>query len=414
MIKEYSISIVLDKRRIKQDGTYSVKLRVFTPYPRKQKLYPLMNLTESDFENTWETQKPKKDFQDNRIKLQEYETKANKTANQLSDFNFEDFEKLMFKSIGITTKDVYFYFDRAIEQYKKNGQVGTADNYNYSLKAIKEFNKNKENLPFKIITPQWLKDFEYHQIKTKNNSQSTVGFYLRPLRAIFNSAIEDKIISIEKYPFGKRRFIIPKSKNIKKALSKNDLKILFEATPKNKEQEKAKDFWFFSYLCNGINVMDIANLKYEDLKDDKIFFKRIKTKNTSRADIKTITIFLTDFSSSIIEKYGNPLKISSDYIFTIIQKDDDETQIKAKVKNFTRFINQHIKNLAKANKITDEISTYYARHSFATMSILNGAKLEEVGELFGHADVKSTKDYFAGFTDETKRELSQKLMNFLT
>jgi site-specific recombinase XerD len=51
-----------------------------------------------------------------------------------------------------------------------------------------------------------------------------------------------------------------------------------------------------------------------------------------------------------------------------------------KVKNFTRFVNQHLKKLAKSLGITEDISTYFARHSFATIAIRSGASMEFVSE----------------------------------
>lgn len=84
-----------------------------------------------------------------------------------------------------------------------------------------------------------------------------------------------------------------------------------------------------------------------------------------------------------------------------------------KIKNFTRFVNQNLKILAKNNGITDEISSYWARHSFATNLIRSGKSMEIIGEAFGHSDKKTTQNYFAGFDNETKKEISNDLMNFL-
>jgi site-specific recombinase XerD len=83
-----------------------------------------------------------------------------------------------------------------------------------------------------------------------------------------------------------------------------------------------------------------------------------------------------------------------------------------KVKNFTRFIDQHIKRLAKAKGITEEISVYWARHSFATTSIRKGASMELVSESLGHGNIRTTQGYFAGFDSETKREFANSLMDF--
>lgn len=245
-----------------------------------------------------------------------------------------------------------------------------------------------------------------------NRSRTTVSMYLRALRTVFNTAITDKEIDAEVYPFGKNKYQPPTVRNVKKALSQNHLKQLFDAKPNTPEQTKAKDFWFFSYACNGMNIKDIALLKYENIQEDKIIFYRAKTINTSKTDLKPVTVYLNDFSKAIIKKYGNENTNKKEYIFPIISDKESEIINHNKIKNFTKFINQYLKKLAISEGITSDISTYWARHSFATNSIRNGATMEFVMEALSHNNMKTTVGYFAGFEDKDKKEFMQKLINF--
>ncbi|MEO8760331.1 MAG: tyrosine-type recombinase/integrase [Bacteroidia bacterium] len=111
-----------------------------------------------------------------------------------------------------------------------------------------------------------------------------------------------------------------------------------------------------------------------------------------------------------MKKYGN--KNKDEYVFSIISDNDTEDIKHRKIKNFTRFINQNLKKLAKSNELTTDISTYWARHSFATNSIRNGASMEYVMEALNHNNLKTTVGYFAGFEDKDKKEFTDKLMNF--
>jgi site-specific recombinase XerD len=83
-----------------------------------------------------------------------------------------------------------------------------------------------------------------------------------------------------------------------------------------------------------------------------------------------------------------------------------------KSNNFTRLLNQHLKKLAKANGLPEEISVYWARHSFATNAIRSGASLEQISQALNHHDLATTKGYFAGFEDDAMRKLTENLMNF--
>ena len=75
-------------------------------------------------------------------------------------------------------------------------------------------------------------------------------------------------------------------------------------------------------------------------------------------------------------------------------------------------VNQNFLKYARSLGITEKISSYWARHSFATMAIRKGASMEYVGEAVGHSNPKTTKGYFAGFEDETKKEFALKLLEF--
>ncbi len=272
MNSEYHISIVLDKRRKKQNGKFPVKLRVFTPSPRVQKLYSInFDMTEVEFANVWETLKPKREHKEIKLKLQSIEIKAIEIAENLKYFTFESFENSWFNKSSVLKNNINSYYDEAIEQYKINNQIGTAVNYEYSIKSLMVYNEQK-SLNFQDVTVQWLKGYERFMIDTMEKSQTTVGIYLRPLRAIFNKAKEDRIINAELYPFGKRKYSIPAPNNVKKALSPEHLKLLFESVPVSIDQQKAKDFWFFSYFGNGMNIKDIANLRYKDLTEKLFYF----------------------------------------------------------------------------------------------------------------------------------------------
>ena len=233
-------------------------------------------------------------------------------------------------------------------------------NYDLSKKSLKSFLLAKDSkvnfVGFESVTESFLNEYEKWMIK-KGKSITTVGIYLRPLRAVFNAAIEQGELAPEYYPFGKRKYQIPAGRNIKKALKKEDLKKLMEQeVPKKSLMEKARDFWFFSFACSGMNTKDIAELKWKNINNDTLSFIRSKTINTNKHNQKPIIVPLIQFAKEVIEKYGNSNHNKDEYIFSILNaKMNAERKDKA-VKAFTRFINQHIKKLAKLAGVTEQIS----------------------------------------------------------
>jgi integrase/recombinase XerD len=415
MEKNYSISIYLDTRREIKDsqGKYPIKLRLFTNHPRKQKLYATkFQLTKAEYDAICLTRNPRKEeYKKTRRELIALETHANQVAEKLNRFSIEAFErKMLNRPAG--DQDVAYYYLQVIDNLKRNNQISTADSYELSLKSLLEFH-DKEHLMFYDITPQWLRDYEEHMLtnEDKPRSKTTVGIYLRYLRAVFNNAIEDEIISRDDYPFGKRKYSIPNPRGVKKALTREQLKTLFEAVPATPEQEKAKSFWFFSYSCNGMNFKDIAGLQYKNITADTLIFSRAKTasSNASQAPVK---VYLTEFAKGVIQKYGNPDKSPKSYIFPIIDHKAAPEEKHRQLKNFVRYVNQHFLKFAKKAGINEKISTYWARHSFATNAIRSGASMEYVSEALSHSNLGTTKNYFAGFEDEKKKEIANKLMEF--
>jgi len=380
-------------------------------------LYPInVDLSESDFMSAWSTTKPRNEFKPLRHQLQAIEKKAADAAKDIVPFTFEAFEKKLYRKAG-DGAEVFYQYKIAIDKLKELKQFGTASNYELSLKSLKNFivftkGKEPKQLLLPEITPDWLKRYEAYMIDTLKRTRTTVSMYVRVVRTIFNNAIAEKEIDPEIYPFGKRKYEVPSVKKVKKALDKSQLKLLYDAKPLTIEQEKAKAFWFFSYACNGMNIKDIAFLRWENLEEDKLYFFRAKTINTSKADLKQVTAYLNDFTNSVINKYGNKSKKPKDFIFPILSEDNTDEVNHTKVKNFTRFINQNLKKLAIANGVPDTVSTYWARHSFATNAIRNGASMEFVSEALSHSNMKTTQGYFAGFEDGDKKELMKRIMEF--
>jgi site-specific recombinase XerD len=428
--KEYFINLFLDTRRELRSHKYPVKLRVFTPFPRKQKLYQTkFEYTEKEFQSIWETTKPREESKLKRVELQVMLDQAEEVASRLKPFTFENFEKAIYQKKGDDT-NVFYHYQLAIKRYKENRQFGTASNYDLSVKAIKNFLANKDLtkkkkedsqiqepepepdfLLFREITPSWLTQFENYLLEQKR-SYTTVGIYLRPLRAIFNSAISEKIIDPALYPFGGKRYEIPKPRVVKKALTKEQLKTFFEAITQIESQKIAKDYWFFLYNCAGLNIKDMLGLKYKNLHDNKLVYIREKTKRTSKANLMPVVVYLNEYSLEFIKKYGNKRNGPDDYIFDIYKPEMNEMEKFKKSGLFTRVLNENIKKLALANGLPEELSTYWSRHSFATNAIRGGASLEQISQALNHHDLATTKSYFAGFEDVTMKKLSDNLMNF--
>jgi integrase len=402
-------SIILDTRRALLNGTFPIKLRV--TFNRTQKYYPTQfNATKAEFEK-YMARVPKGKEKQMRMALDSIEQKATSVIAELELFDFDQFQRKFYKNEQLRV-DVYAYFDMAISEYKQNGQVGTASNYTCSKNSLRAF---KDKLAFWEITPEFLRSYE-RKLLADEKSISTVGIYLRPLKAIINRAIEDGTLPKDyNYPFGSKtalKYQIPTSKNVKKALDMNEVKALFDyKAESNSWEEKALDFWKFSYMANGMNMKDISLLKYSDIKGEFIEFVRAKTVNTNRTVIP-IKIYLTDELKALIKKHGKKNRGANSLIFPIIRQTDTLDDQLADLKQFIKMVNKYTRKVASKIGIEKDCTTYTARHSTATILKRSGADIHQISEALGHSSISTTKAYLASFEDESKKEIAKLLTSF--
>jgi integrase len=218
------------------------------------------------------------------------------------------------------------------------------------------------------------------------------------------------------YPFGRRKYQIPTSKKVKKALDLEDVKAIYfyECSKENSSEQMARDFWLFSYFGNGMNPKDIAMLKWENLSGDYLTFERAKTERSLRSDPKPITVYVNEDMKAIIKRWGNKDCSPDNHIFPILQQGLSELRVYDRIQNFVGLINYWMKEILQNLGLDKKATTYVARHTFSTVLKRSGASTEAIQEALGHTDIKTTESYLDSFDRETKRELAGRLSAFKT
>ncbi len=408
-----TITVILDNRRLKKNGLHPVKLRI--TFNRQQQYYPTgIDLNQQDLLGIMNPQladknislERKRELKSLKLKIDGILVRANQIIEKLPEFTFHSFEAAMFTN-SVKVSDVYSIYKRIIERLTNAGNLGTASNYQCSMKSLMKY---KLKLHFKDITVDFLNGYE-KWLLGENKSISTVGIYLRPLRAILNIAIEEGYYAKENYPFTKRRYQIPESKNIKKALTQEEVgRIYHYSAGAGTWLQKAKDIWMFSYLASGINIKDIALLKHENIESGFIRFVRSKSKNSTRGAIKQISIFISDELRQIIDRWktGN----TQSYLFPVLEDGQNLYRQRSLITQFTKMVNRYISKIGIEVGIDKHVTTYYARHSFATVLKRKGISTELISESLGHGSIKTTASYLDSFDDDTKTEIGKLLVDF--
>ena len=391
--------IILDKRRPKKDNLYPVKIRI--TFQRIQKYYSVgIDLSEIDFDRIINNS-IKKELRSSKEKLMMFQSKVQKTIDSIEDFSFIEFEnRLVKKKSGTDEKNLFNYFDNVIDELNSEGRIGSANAYKGALNSLKS---HKPNLTFHKINVAFLKDYET-KMKSKGRSISTIGIYLRQLRAIINKAIEEGNLDAKYYPFGKNRYLIKAPRNIKKALTIDQIKSIIDYEVKEgSTQHFVRDIWLFSYLCNGMNIKDIINLKFKNIQKDSIQYDRSKTSLTIQ-NPKPIVIALLPQSKGIIDRWGVKSESENDYVFPVLKKGLSNLQKQKYKDQFIKTINKYMKLIGQDIGYDKPLTTYAARHSFATVLKRSGTPMEFISESLGHKSLQTTEAYLDSFEDQATEE----------
>lgn len=397
---------ILDKRRPKKSGLFPVKVRV--TFEKTQKYFSIgVDLSEDDF-NRIRNHSVRKELKIAKGKIQQYELKITNALNSLNEFTFHDFQLALDKK-GKNKKsknDVYQLFDDTVIKLNCEGRIATATAYNNAAKSLKRF---KAKLTFNQVNVDLLREYE-SKLKSEGKSISTIGIYLRHFRAICNKAIEDGIIDRKQYPFGKNKYQIKAPRNIKKALTISQIKSIIDYKVKEgSTQHFVRDIWLFSYLCNGMNVKDIINLKFKNIKEESIQYDRAKTANTVQ-NPKPIVIALLPQALEIIGRWGVNSTNENDYVFPVIKKGLSELQRQKDKDQFIQTINKYMKLIGEDIGYDKPLTTYAARHSFATVLKRSGTPMEFISESLGHKSLQTTEAYLDSFEDSSRRKFMQHLI----
>lgn len=396
---------VLDTRRAKGNGIYPVKLRI--TFERKQVYYLTpYDLSKEDFEKVMFGKRLNEGEKKLKKKITAFENKAIGIIEALPAFTFKAFEKHYYTNRG-TKGTLNEAFATYAAELREAGRIGTAVSYECAQNSLNQFSPGAK---FADATPDFLRKYERWML-VNGNSVTTVGIYLRSLRTLFNNAIADGLLTKDYYPFGKKRYEIPTGNNIKKALSLKEIGSIFHFQAMPGTMARAKDYWIFMYLCNGINVKDMSLLKYENINGEVIEFIRAKTARTKR-HVEPIRVNLTDELKAIIEKWGNKKQDGTTFIFPILEKGLTPARERQLIQQLTQVINSHMKDIAESLGIKKEVTTYFARHSFATVLQRSGVSTSFISEALGHSNIKTTQSYLAGFEDESKKETLKALTAF--
>lgn len=399
-----SIKIILRDKATKE-GMFPVVMRIIKN--RKSKLISLgLECLRKDWdeENNQFKKSHSNHISRNRLLLK-HKDRALKIIDDFImdeiDFTLEQFEE-KFRGVEPNKKTVLEFWDEVISDLIKSGKAGNAKALSETKKSVFNFHK-KNSLMFKEITPDFLEKYEVY-LRENNNTDGGVAFKMRELRSLYNRAMKKNVIDEKYYPFKIYKVSKLKVGNIKKALTREEVRLI-ENFDENQYPNlaEAKRIFLFSYYCRGMNYFDIMMLKWSNISGDRISYIRSKTKGK-------FSISVLKPVKEILDFYKNTPS-TTDYVFPILLKDNlTATQIQNRKHKKLKKFNSDLKKIAELVGIDKPLSSYVARHSYATNLKQIGVSTDIVSQSMGHKNVAITTAYLKDFEDDVIDKENEKLL----
>lgn len=391
-----TISVVCYQSKTLKNGEHPLMLRICKDNKKKyQSLGISVNPKYWDFVKN----KPKPNCPNREQILKIILDKQAKLQSSILEYNAEDksytgatllnAEKNKFQQ-----KTVKAFYMELLEQYKNENKCGNRLIYKGSLNSLTTFTRNRLDIPFSVIDVDWLTKYE-KWLKSKNNRETTISLLFRTLRSAYNKAIDAKCARRSDYPFDEYKINKFDTSTHKRAIAKTEVVKFMKDAPdlgKRHYVQLSKDIFIFSYLCGGINFTDIANLTTANIVNGRLEYVRQKTH-------KKIKIGIPSEAMKIIEKYTSE---SKGYLFPILDKNIHKTPLQKqnRIHKILAKVNKNLKLLAAELGIEDTVTTYVARHSFATILKKSGVNIAIISEALGHSDLATTQIYLDSFDNE--------------
>lgn len=284
-------------------------------------------------------------------------------------------------------------FLRWYDRFAATKSDRTAEVYEHTRRRLLAYlgEKKLRALAFEDITPMWLRDFDAFMAQTAPSANAR-AIHMRNIRTVFNAAIAEDDITC--YPF--RKYQIKTERTRKRSLSIDALRQLFDY-PCDEYTAYYRDIFKLMFFFIGINLVDLCNLKTVS-REGRIEYKRAKTG-------REYSIKVEPEAAELLERLKG-----KDYLIDPLDRYNNH-------RDFNQHINDALKKIGPVTRsgrggrkevkpLFPELSTYWSRHTWATIAASLDIPKETIAAALGHGRTSVT-DIYIDF-DQTKVDVANR------
>jgi site-specific recombinase XerD len=333
-----------------------------------------------------------------------YET--NKSLLELDteeeDYSIDNINQKFKRRVGARVNYVLKYFDHLIDRFNNSNRIGYANIFKSTRNRLEEFNDDKD-FAFKSVNHNFILRFEEFNLK-RGVKPNAYFVYLRTFRTLINYAIKEGVVEQKYDPFKDFSFAkFRKIKTVKRTLSTSEIakikELKFET---DSSLFHAHNYFIFSYYCRGINFIDMAKLRWNNIQGNRLLYIRSKSKTP-------FSIELLDPVLNILSYYKeNYFQGAESYIFPILNESYETAKsIDTRIDTVLKQVNKNLKKIAEKAEINKNITTYVARHTFGNVLKRSGATTAEISEMYGHDKEETTQIYLDSMENSELDQLAK-------
>lgn len=282
-------------------------------------------------------------------------------------------------------------FAKRFLKFAESKKESTRFVYMNTYRRLGQFCEDFDKLTFEDITKEWLTSYDTYLSQT-SPSRNARNVHFRNIRAVFNEAIDDGVTKA--YPF--RRFKIRPVATVKRSFTVEKLRMLFNA-PTDEHTEKALDIFKLIFLLIGINIIDLCKLR--EITNGRIEFYRSKTN-------RLYSIKVEPEALEIINKHKG-----TEYLINVL--DLHKTH-----RSYTGMLNKQLKEIGviegdeNSKAMFPNLTTYWARHTWATLAAELEIPKETIAAALGHGG-NTVTDIYIDFDRKKVDEANRRVIDWV-
>lgn len=286
----------------------------------------------------------------------------------------EEFQSL------VSRLSFFNFMESVIVRLKQDGKVRTSETYRSALNSFSRF-RNGEDVMLDALGQGLMESYEAH-LQAKGLVPNSTSFHMRILRAVYNRACEQGVITATADPFS--HVYTGVEKTAKRAVDIGTIRRIKNwDLSMDKSADYARDLFMLSFYMRGMSFIDLAYLKKTDRVDGIVTYRRRKTG-------QRLTIRWTSEMQAILDKYPEN---ETEYLFPVITSMTAGSR--NQYKNCHYMVNKNLKTVAQKVGLQMPLTTYVARHSWASIAQSKGISLSVISEGLGHDNEQTTRIYLA-------------------